>query len=54
MFDLPILQTSTKLRAGIGQWTGEMIATFGLILTILGASRWRPEATATAVALAMR
>lgn len=51
MFDLPILQTSTKLRAGIGQWTGEMVATFGLILTILGTVRHRPEWVAPSVAL---
>ena len=51
MFDLPILQTSAKLRAGIGQWTGEMIATFGLILTILGTVRHRPEWVAPSVAL---
>src|ERR671912_1210667 len=36
MFDLPILQLSLKARAGIGQWTGELVATFGLILTIIG------------------
>ena len=36
MFDLPILQFSVRARGGIGQWTGELVATFGLILTILG------------------
>ena len=36
MFDLPVLQISTKVRTGLGQWTGEVIATFGLILTIIG------------------
>lgn len=51
MFDLPILQTSTKLRAGIGQWSGELVATFGLILTILGTVRHRKEWVAPAVAL---
>lgn len=35
MFDLPVLQTSTKVRTGIGQWTAEAIATFGLVLLIL-------------------
>ncbi|MBF0462883.1 MAG: aquaporin family protein [Magnetococcales bacterium] len=34
MFDLPILQTSTKLRTGTGHWSGEVVATLGLILTI--------------------
>lgn len=51
MFDLEILQLSTKARAGIGQWTGELIATFGLILTILGTLRHRPEAVPASVAL---
>ena len=35
MFDLPILQSSTAVRTGVGQWAGEVIATFGLLLTIL-------------------
>ena len=43
MFDLPTLQLSVKARHGLGQWTGEAIATFGLILTILGTSRHRPQ-----------
>ena len=51
MFDLPILQSSAKARAGVGQWTGEMVATFGLILTILGMVRHRKEWVAPAVAL---
>lgn len=51
MFDLPIVQYSTKARAGIGQWTGELVATFGLILTILGTIRYRKEWVAPAVAL---
>jgi glycerol uptake facilitator-like aquaporin len=51
MFDLPILQYSTKMRSGIGQWTGEAVATFGLILTILGTVRHRPEWVPASVAL---
>lgn len=43
MFDLPTLQLSVKARQGVGQWTGEAIATFGLILTILGTTRHRPQ-----------
>lgn len=35
MFDLPILQTSTKVRTGIGIWAAEATATFGLVLLIL-------------------
>lgn len=37
MFDLPILQTSAKLRTGTGQWIAEAVATAGLIFTILRA-----------------
>jgi glycerol uptake facilitator-like aquaporin len=51
MFDLPILQLSTKARAGIGNWTGEFVATFGLLLTIIGAVRHRPDNVPAAVAL---
>jgi len=51
MFDLPTLQLSVKARTGLGQWTGEFIATFGLILTILGTVRFRREWVAPAVAL---
>jgi glycerol uptake facilitator-like aquaporin len=35
MFDLPILQTSNKVREGLGQWLAEMVATSGLMLVIL-------------------
>jgi glycerol uptake facilitator-like aquaporin len=35
MFDLEILQWSTKVRAGSGQWIAEAVATAGLILVIL-------------------
>jgi glycerol uptake facilitator-like aquaporin len=51
MFDLPILELSMKARSGPGQWTGEAIATFGLILTILGTMRMRPAAVPASVAL---
>jgi len=51
MFDLPALQLSVKARTGLGQWTGEAIATFGLILTILGSARFRPLWTPATVAL---
>ena len=43
MFDLPTLELSTKARHGLGQLAGEFIATFGLILTILGTVRFRRE-----------
>lgn len=51
MFDLDILQFSTKPRAGIGQWTGELVATFGLVMTILAVLKNRPQAVSMAVAL---
>ena len=51
MFELPALQVSMKPRTGAGQWLGEAIATFGLILTILGTVRHRPKAVAASVAL---
>jgi glycerol uptake facilitator-like aquaporin len=51
MFDLPLLQLSEKVRTGLGQWLGEGIATFGLILTITGTVRHRAERVAAAVAL---
>src|SRR5882672_8605375 len=35
MFELPLLQTSTKVRAGGAQALSEFVATFGLLLTIL-------------------
>ena len=36
MFELPLWQLSTHTRTGPGQWLAEAIATFGLVLTILG------------------
>ena len=41
MFDLPILQTSSKIRAGWGQWIAEAVATGGLIFVILRAPAGR-------------
>jgi glycerol uptake facilitator-like aquaporin len=51
MFDLPTLQLSVKARGGLGKGLGEAIATFGLILTILGTVRFRREWIAPCVAL---
>ena len=51
MFELPALQLSVKARTGLGQWVGEAIATFGLILTILGTVRHRPHWVPASVAL---
>jgi len=44
MFDLPLLQVSTTIRTGTGQWLAEAVATFGLLLTILLGLRFRYEA----------
>ena len=51
MFNQPLFQISTKTRTGIGQWTGEAVATFGLVLTILGTVRHRAAWVPVSVAL---
>ena len=51
MFAEPILQVSSKLRDGPAQGFSEFVATFGLIGTILGTQRSRPEFTPVAVGL---
>jgi len=51
MFAEPLIQVSTKLRDGPAQAFSEGVATFGLISTILGVSRFRPEFTPMAVGL---
>jgi glycerol uptake facilitator-like aquaporin len=39
MFDLPLLQSSLHARTGMAQWLAEFVATFGLLLIILGHRR---------------
>lgn len=51
MFDNAIFDPSNTARTGVGQWTGEFVATFGLIMTILGCLKARPEAVPYAVGL---
>lgn len=51
MFDLPLVQAATKVRSGAGQWLAESVATFGLILTIIGTLQARPKAVAVSVGL---
>jgi glycerol uptake facilitator-like aquaporin len=51
MFGLEPVQLSGTARNGFGQWLGEFIATFGLMATILGCVRFRPEAIPAAVGL---
>lgn len=51
MFAEPVMQVSAKLRDGPAQAFSEFIATFGLIVTILGTARFRKESTPVAVGL---
>jgi glycerol uptake facilitator-like aquaporin len=39
MFGLPLLQSSIHVRTGAAQWLAEVVATFGLVLVILGYRR---------------
>jgi glycerol uptake facilitator-like aquaporin len=39
MFELPIWQLSTHVRSGPAQWLAEAIATFGLLLVVIGHRR---------------
>jgi len=48
MFDMSVLQFSTKVRAGNGQWVAEAVATFGLLLVILRAPASRVAAMVAA------
>jgi glycerol uptake facilitator-like aquaporin len=50
MFGLPVLQISARIRPTLGEGLGEVIATFGLVLVIALASRFRAEAIPMAVA----
>jgi glycerol uptake facilitator-like aquaporin len=51
MFALPFLEVSAKIRTGPPQWFAEAVATFGLVLTILGTLRSRPDAVPFTVGL---
>ncbi|MEJ1966818.1 MAG: MIP/aquaporin family protein [Gammaproteobacteria bacterium] len=44
MFELPLLQASIHARTGVSQWLAEFVASFGLILVILGGRRERSVA----------
>jgi glycerol uptake facilitator-like aquaporin len=39
MFSLPLIQTSIHARTGAAQWLAEFVATFGLLLVVLGHRR---------------
>jgi glycerol uptake facilitator-like aquaporin len=51
MFELPVWQFSLTTRSGIGQWLAEVVATFGLLLTIFGCAARSPSAVPYAVGL---
>jgi glycerol uptake facilitator-like aquaporin len=51
MFELPLWQISANARTGPGQWLAEFVATFGLLLTILGCVARTPAAVPYAVGL---
>ncbi len=51
MFEEPLVQVSTHARSGPAQWLSEVIATFGLLMAIFGALRWRPELVPYSVGL---
>lgn len=43
MFDLAPLMIGTTMRSGPSQWLAEAVATFALVLTILGGVRFAPQ-----------
>jgi glycerol uptake facilitator-like aquaporin len=51
MFSQPLLQFSTTVRTGPGQWLAELVATFGLVGAILCVAKSRPTSVAYAVGL---
>ncbi|MDX8433817.1 MULTISPECIES: MIP/aquaporin family protein [Mesorhizobium] len=44
MFGLPLVELSTTVRSGAGQWIAELVASFGLVFTILAGLRFRGDA----------
>ena len=53
MFDLAPLTIGTTARSGVPQWLAEMVATFTLVVTILGGIRHAPQAVPWLVGLAI-
>lgn len=51
MFELPVLQVSATVRSGTGQWFAEAIATFGLMLAIIGCRANAPASVPYAIGL---
>jgi glycerol uptake facilitator-like aquaporin len=52
MFELPAVEWSTHERAAGGLWFGEVVATFGLVVVILGVVRSTSAASRAALAAA--
>ena len=50
MFDLALWAPSLKQRTGFGKWLAEGVATFGLVLTLMGSRRHGTAVVAAAVA----
>jgi glycerol uptake facilitator-like aquaporin len=51
MFEAPLFMLSEKIRTGGGQWVAEIVATFGLVATIIACIRHRADAVPYAVGL---
>ncbi|MBE9477475.1 MAG: aquaporin family protein [Proteobacteria bacterium] len=51
MFENTLIDPSTHARTGPSQWLSEFVATFGLVATILGCLKSRPDAIPYAVGL---
>jgi glycerol uptake facilitator-like aquaporin len=49
MFDLELLQVSSTVRTGLGQWWSEVVATFGLVLVVMACRGQPPSSTPIAV-----
>ena len=51
MFELALMTPSVNIRSGHGQCIADIVATFGLVMTILGGLKYRAEAVPTLVGL---
>ena len=50
MFELPVLELSSHVRTGVGQWTAEIVATLGLLGVVWGCMSYGTPTAAGAVA----
>jgi glycerol uptake facilitator-like aquaporin len=51
MFERPLWMLGATARTGTGQWAGEVVATFGLVATIIACARFRKDAVPYAIGL---